>query len=264
MFCTSCGTNNEDGATFCTGCGKSLSDASAATAAPVSPDVNATTAAYQQPMAGAYQQPAAGAYQQPAAGAYQQQAGYYQQPAYPQKKSKTGLIIAIVLGGLAILVGLTILIISLVGGGSSSNKGFDTPQEASEQMIQWVFDENWDAIYDNMPVLSADMLAQIADGGSSVTNMAQYKVDGSNYFARYYGTGSQLETYTLRGTENQTGSSLTNIVSNFFANADYQVTGFTTITYDFTYTQNGSSYSDYMNVMCIQVDGGQWYPIWYN
>ena len=95
MFCTKCGTKNDDGAMFCSGCGNSLQQA-----APVTPQepVNQTWNATPEMSAGQ---------------------GWTPEPAPAPKKKLP--IVPIAIGGIA-AVAVVILLFVLLGGGGSGYK----------------------------------------------------------------------------------------------------------------------------------------------
>lgn len=84
MFCTKCGAQNPDGAAFCVSCGNSLQAAG-------------VQAQYAQPMA------------------------YQQANVYPQKRISKGLMIGLIIGGVALLAGVVVLVVVLTGGGAAAN-----------------------------------------------------------------------------------------------------------------------------------------------
>ncbi len=87
MFCTKCGAQNSEGAAFCVSCGNSL---------------NTTQAQYAQPQPAMY-----GGQQNAYAG-------------YTPSKSKKGLIIGLIIGGVVLIAGIVTLVILLSGGNAVS------------------------------------------------------------------------------------------------------------------------------------------------
>lgn len=103
MFCTKCGHSNPDGAAFCSACGNALADAKAA-AQPASYDQQSRPVS---PQGG------------PVPPAPPGQGGYYApQPPYPLqsvyaptvKKSKTGLIVGLSVGGFVLIAAVVVLL----------------------------------------------------------------------------------------------------------------------------------------------------------
>ena len=86
MFCTKCGHKLEEGAVFCTQCGNRLESTPS------------------QPA-----QPAAQIYQGPA--------------PQPQKKSRTGLIVGLSVGGAVLIIAIILLVVLLPRGGSAELAG---------------------------------------------------------------------------------------------------------------------------------------------
>ncbi len=97
MFCKQCGTQLDDNSIFCKRCGAKTENAQQPAQQPV----------YQQPVQQqpVYQQPV---YQQPV---YQQS---YVQPAAPKKKN--GKLIAILIGGIALIAAIAVALILILGG----------------------------------------------------------------------------------------------------------------------------------------------------
>lgn len=159
MFCTNCGAQNEDGAMFCTGCGAPLRapEGEAGTPAPepvapapepapmpmpepVAPEPDQAAPAAQQPPQEwpgqtAQQPPVDWPQQAPAADQATQQPPqeWPSQPGQPEgkKKSKTGLIVGIVVG---VLVVAAIAVGALFATGVISLPGGDEPaaEESAE------------------------------------------------------------------------------------------------------------------------------------
>ena len=106
MYCTNCGAQNADDATFCTTCGTSLKaqDSGQPQQAPVPPQQ-----AYAPPPQQAYPPQ-----QQYLQAPYPQQPGYGY-PTQAPKKKKTGLIIGIVAG--VVVIAAVIALVLILGGG---------------------------------------------------------------------------------------------------------------------------------------------------
>ncbi len=170
MFCTECGTKLEDGATICTNCGYNIpAEAVAATAAaaenvatPVAEPVqSANQSMYAQPAQSAsqsmYSQPAQGAsqsmYSQPVGatagmaygasqgnyGAQNADASYNYNVNQPQKKKGKGCLVAAIIGGVVLILGIIIVIIAIVAGLSMIGNSDDD---------SYVYDDDFSYSYD--------------------------------------------------------------------------------------------------------------------
>ena len=130
MFCTSCGKQFDDRNRFCPYCGVQVPGALHPPAAPAQPQ-------YQQPQ---YQQPQyqQSQYQQPQYQQPQYRQPQYQQPvqAAPEKPKKhTGLVVGLILGGIALILGVLAALITfahLFGGwkGIFGSKSETAPNQA--------------------------------------------------------------------------------------------------------------------------------------
>lgn len=110
MFCTKCGTQNDDNLNFCASCGAPLKEEQPAPQQPA-----------QQPVQPTYQQPV----QQPAQPAYQQPGYPVQQPVVPGKgMGIAGMVLGII--GLVLMcfwyLGIPCAIIGLILSGLATSK----------------------------------------------------------------------------------------------------------------------------------------------
>lgn len=135
MFCTSCGKQFDDRNRFCPYCGAQVPGALHPPAAPAQPQYQQPQ--YQQPQ---YQQPQ---YQQPQYQQPQYQQPQFQQPLYQQpvqtaperQKKHTGLVVGLILGGIALILGVLAALITfahLFGGwkGIFGSKAETAPSQA--------------------------------------------------------------------------------------------------------------------------------------
>ena len=228
MFCRNCGAQIPEGAGFCGNCGTAV--APAAPAAPAAPVAPATPTPVAPPPAVAPVAPtpvAAPVFQTPVAA-----------PAAPVvKKKKTGLIVGLSLGGVA-LVGIivAVILILVLGGG----RGANTPEAVVAQYLQAMANANGgetivslipdqvvrqaereagmsrsamvrsinEELRDTVESLEEDYGRgyKITVDSQSVTKWEQYEIENYNSRLEYYGLSVQVQdgarvrtTATIKG-----------------------------------------------------------------
>ncbi len=165
MFCKKCGANIADGARFCKSCGAEQS------------------APTQQPV----QQ-----YQQPVAPVAQVQYAYPQGYAQPKKK-KTGLIIGLIAGGVAIIALVIVLIVVFAGGGSGSSN--DDGSYYGSWNIKKVYGQECEG--QGMTLTMTSSYYQVEMNGTPIEYVEVTRKDGNTV---YFTTG-QTAQFEVHGNE---------------------------------------------------------------